>query len=115
MHHVNHTYFELSIGYNPQNTIGFIFRYPAKGSVAGFSANVIVSPTLESPTFFIDAVKNQHLQQSVHERCVVFGVNTPVSTTSNSLPDRHHFNLIAWFNCTFHNTNIHNNSTIWIE
>ena len=51
-------YFDESIGYNPQNTIGFNFLYPGNASLAGLFANVIVSPTRVSLTFLIDAQIN---------------------------------------------------------
>src|SRR5699024_6160093 len=75
-----------SIGYMPQNTIGFIFLYPWSGVSAGLSASVIVSPTRESPTVLIAAVRKPTSPTVNSFTPIGFGVLMPTSATSNSLP-----------------------------
>ncbi len=50
------SYLAPSAGYIPAYTIGFTFLNPGSGAAQGRSAEVTVSPTRVSPTFFIDAV-----------------------------------------------------------
>ena len=75
-----------SIGYIPQNTIGFIGLYPCSGSLAGLLAKVIVSPTFTSLILLIlaDNIPTSPATNSL--TCFSFGVQTSNSTTSYSAP-----------------------------
>ena len=75
-----------SIGYNPQNTIDFIGLYPGNGSEAGFSSNVIVSPTATSIIFFILPTTNPTSPLESSSIFSSFGVFIVSSVTSYTAP-----------------------------
>src|SRR5699024_1484627 len=70
----------------PQFTIGFIFLYALSVVADELTACVIVSPTRESPTVLMAAVRKPTSPTVNSSTAIGFGVLIPTSATSNSLP-----------------------------
>src|SRR5258708_34004289 len=66
-----------STGYRPAKTCGLISLKPGKGSAAGLSASVTVSPTCAALSSLIPAMTNPTSPASNSPRDCDFGVNTP--------------------------------------
>ena len=71
-----------STGNRPQNTTGCAGLKPGRASAVGLRSSVIVSPTLVSATSLICAVMKPISPGPSVSTLVIFGLNTPMRSTS---------------------------------